>query len=96
MIGSQDLLILLGIGILVFGAKRLPELARSIGQSMKEFKKGVSNAADDESSKPEAPVPQPTLSPVCASCQTALQAEWAHCPKCGAAVPTRSIPGPLS
>jgi len=47
MIGSQDLLVLLGIAIFVFGAKRLPEISRSLGQALTEFKRGVSGAAPD-------------------------------------------------
>ena len=44
MIGSQDLLIGLAIMLVLFGAKRVPELARSLGQSIKEFKKGTRGA----------------------------------------------------
>ena len=44
MIGSQDLVVGLVIVLVLFGAKKLPELAGSIGKSMKEFKKGVSEA----------------------------------------------------
>ena len=52
--------------LLVFGAKRLPEIGRSMGQSLREFKsatKGlhddVKNAADD--SEEAAPAAQPTV-----------------------------------
>jgi len=38
MIGSQDLVVGLVIVLVLFGAKRLPELAASLGKSMKEFK----------------------------------------------------------
>lgn len=38
--GGPELLIILGIAILLFGAQKLPSLARSIGQSTGEFKKG--------------------------------------------------------
>ncbi len=47
MIGYQDLLVLLGIGIFFFGAKKLPELSRSLGQALVEFKKGVTGAKSD-------------------------------------------------
>ncbi|HMK45348.1 MAG TPA: twin-arginine translocase TatA/TatE family subunit [Methanocella sp.] len=40
MIGSQELLIILGLAVLLFGATKLPELARSMGRSMGEFKRG--------------------------------------------------------
>jgi sec-independent protein translocase protein TatA len=40
-VGGPELLIVLGIVVLLFGAKKLPELARSVGRSTSEFKKGV-------------------------------------------------------
>jgi len=43
---GPELLIVLAIVVLVFGASQLPKLARSIGQAQKEFKSAVS---DDES-----------------------------------------------
>ena len=45
MIGSQDLLVGLAIALFFCGAKRLPEIARSLGTAMKEFSKGVSGNA---------------------------------------------------
>jgi len=38
--GGPELLIILAIAILLFGANKLPDLARSSGQAMGEFKKG--------------------------------------------------------
>ena len=49
MFGPQDLWIALALGVFFFGAKKLPELSRSLGQAMSEFKKGVSTGAQDES-----------------------------------------------
>lgn len=43
-LGYQELLIILVIVLILFGANRLPELAKSLGSSVKEFKKGVSEA----------------------------------------------------
>ena len=45
--GVTELLIVLGLVLLFFGAPRLPRLARSFGQAAKEFKKGVSDDGDD-------------------------------------------------
>ena len=47
-IGWTEILVILGIVLLLFGAKRLPELARSLGKSMKEFKKGTQDLTDEE------------------------------------------------
>lgn len=40
-LGTQELLIICGILVLLFGAKKLPELAQGVGSSIKEFKRGL-------------------------------------------------------
>ena len=47
-LGTQELLIILVIVLVLFGANRLPDLARSLGSSMKEFKKGMNEVSKDE------------------------------------------------
>jgi len=42
-IGTTELLVILGIVIVIFGARRLPELGTGIGQAIKNFKKGLSS-----------------------------------------------------
>ena len=49
-LGYQELLLILVIVLILFGANRLPELARSLGSSVKEFKKGVTDAAAKDDS----------------------------------------------
>lgn len=39
--GAQELLLILVIVLVLFGAKRIPEIARGMGRSISEFKKGV-------------------------------------------------------
>lgn len=51
---GQDLIILLIIVLVLFGAKRLPELARGLGQSVNEFKK-AKDEFDKEVAKPASP-----------------------------------------
>jgi TatA/E family protein of Tat protein translocase len=55
VLGPQDLWIALALGVFFFGAKKLPELSRSLGQAMSEFKKGVSTGATDEPTPPSTP-----------------------------------------
>ncbi|HUQ85066.1 MAG TPA: twin-arginine translocase TatA/TatE family subunit [Candidatus Limnocylindrales bacterium] len=42
-LGMQELVIILVILLLLFGGKKLPELSRSIGQSIKDIRKGFSD-----------------------------------------------------
>ena len=47
-LGGTELIIVLVIILLLFGAKRIPELARGLGNGIREFKKGTRGEADDE------------------------------------------------
>jgi sec-independent protein translocase protein TatA len=46
-LGAQELIIVLVIILLLFGAKKLPELANSMGKSIKEFRKASEEADED-------------------------------------------------
>jgi sec-independent protein translocase protein TatA len=61
-IGTTELLIILGIVVVIFGARRLPELGSGLGQAIKNFKKGVSSKEEidvtpkqEEASEGETP-----------------------------------------
>jgi sec-independent protein translocase protein TatA len=47
-IGGWELVLLLLVLLLVFGAKRLPEMGRSLGKGMREFKDSISGKDDDD------------------------------------------------
>ena len=47
-IGVPEILLILAVLLLLFGARKLPELARSLGRSTKEFKQGMREGATDE------------------------------------------------
>jgi sec-independent protein translocase protein TatA len=46
-VGGVEMLILLAIVLLFFGAKRVPELGRSLGKGLQEFRKGKTEAGED-------------------------------------------------
>jgi sec-independent protein translocase protein TatA len=46
-IGGQELIFILLIILLLFGAKKLPELARGMGQAVKEFQKAKDEFSDE-------------------------------------------------
>lgn len=47
-LGTPELLIILAIILLLFGGSKLPQLSRSIGTSIKELRKGVSDGSKEE------------------------------------------------
>ena len=57
MPGPAELIIILIIGLLIFG-RRLPEVGRSVGRSIVEFKKGVKGIEDDVDESTDAPKAQ--------------------------------------
>ena len=50
-LGGPELLIILVVVLLIFGASRLPSLARSLGASAREFRRGVDEGVDTEDSE---------------------------------------------
>lgn len=79
MLGPQDIWIALALGVFFFGAKKLPELSRSLGQAVSEFRKGVTTATDD----PPQPAP-----PVAASTAEITDSRQSSGPTVGEGAPT--------
>ena len=50
-IGPMELIVILVIVLLLFGAKKLPELARSVGQSAKELKTAMKDDSENNKKK---------------------------------------------
>jgi sec-independent protein translocase protein TatA len=69
-LGGMEVVLILAVILILFGAKKIPELARGMGQGIKEFKKAtkevtdeIQNAGEDAAAKPAAPVqPSQTIS----------------------------------
>jgi sec-independent protein translocase protein TatA len=55
-IGPAELIILLIVVLLLFGAKRVPEIGRSVGKGMREFKEAVTGRDDER--PPRLPAPE--------------------------------------
>ena len=58
-ISPWELLILALVVLLVFGPKRLPEMGRSLGKGMREFKGAITGKDDDDDVQHELPAPKP-------------------------------------
>jgi sec-independent protein translocase protein TatA len=53
-IGAQELILILLVILLLFGAKKIPEMAQGLGKGMREFRKAMKET-QDELTKPEPP-----------------------------------------
>ena len=53
-IGLPEILILLLVALLIFGPKRLPEMGRSLGRGMREFKDSLTGRAEPPAELPES------------------------------------------
>jgi sec-independent protein translocase protein TatA len=50
-LGTPELIIVALVFVLLFGARKLPELGSSVGKSIKNFKRGIEDANDDETAE---------------------------------------------
>lgn len=57
-VGIGELLIILVVILLLFGAKRIPELMQSFGKGIKSFKDGLNDSSTDDSDKKDASKPE--------------------------------------
>ena len=80
-LGPTEVIIVLILALVVFGPKKLPEMARSVGKGIREFKSSVSMDDDDRpehASTPStghAPTPAPSLPPAATPSPQASPAE---------------------
>jgi len=58
-IGPWEIAILLVIVLLVFGPKRLPEMGRSLGKGMREFKDSITGSHDEKAELPARSADEP-------------------------------------
>jgi sec-independent protein translocase protein TatA len=56
-VGPSELLLILLIVVIIFGARRLPELGKSLGEGIRNFRRSMSGKDKDEGSNSEKPKP---------------------------------------
>ena len=93
-LGYQELLLILVIVLVMFGGSKLPGLAKSLGSSLTEFKKGIAGGTEEDSpsSSPRPSGATGSKASSCAACNTVLDSGWTHCPRCGTAVAPAAPP----
>ncbi|MEW5875405.1 MAG: twin-arginine translocase TatA/TatE family subunit [Candidatus Zixiibacteriota bacterium] len=52
-LGAQEILLILVVIIFLFGAKKIPEIARGLGKGMSEFKRGMREGPEDSEKPPK-------------------------------------------
>ncbi len=52
MLGTTEIIIIVGVGLVLFGASAIPRFARSLGRAKKEFEHGIKEAQIKEPEKP--------------------------------------------
>jgi sec-independent protein translocase protein TatA len=73
-LGAPELLIILAVLILIFGATRLTDLGGSLGKGIREFRRNVKDEAE----------PEPARSPNCPNCGRENEQDAQFCSECGA------------
>jgi sec-independent protein translocase protein TatA len=56
-LGATELMVILGIGLVLFGSRKLPQLGSGLGKAIRDFRKGIAGIEDDlgkESKKDES------------------------------------------
>jgi sec-independent protein translocase protein TatA len=56
-VGPTELLLIVLIVVFIFGARRLPELGKSLGEGIKNFRKSITSKEKEKKSPPEKPQP---------------------------------------
>ena len=69
MLGGWEIVLILAVVLLLFGSKKLPELAKGLGSGIKEFKKATREVTDEIQNSAEEAPPARKLPPAGATAQ---------------------------
>ncbi|HZK24115.1 MAG TPA: twin-arginine translocase TatA/TatE family subunit [Oscillospiraceae bacterium] len=58
-LGTQELILILGVALLVFGPQKLPEIGKAVGKGLREFKKATTEFKNSIDIDAEQPAPAP-------------------------------------
>src|SRR5207302_10809762 len=72
-LGGWEIVLILALVLILFGAKKLPELAKGLGQGIKEFKKATREVTDEISTAMDEPPPPPKRLPPADNPETGSQ-----------------------
>ena len=67
------IILVLVAALLIFGPKRLPDIGKSLGKGIREFKGALNHITDDEPATPPTPAPAPPPAPAWPPAQAAAQ-----------------------
>lgn len=81
-LGMPELVIILVIALLVFGAGRLPEVGSSLGRAIRGFKEASSEKKEPEPGESKGEVTG-AAGKLCPGCGKGVQADAVFCPGCG-------------
>jgi sec-independent protein translocase protein TatA len=75
MLGGWEIVLILAVVLILFGAKKLPELAKGLGTGIKEFKKATRDVTDEIHTAMEEPPPAPKSLPSSKQPTTQVEAQ---------------------
>ena len=87
----SHIILILVVALLIFGPKRLPDIGKSLGKGIREFKGALSHLADEEPSTSSTPAPIPPPAPAVAQPVDGTAAATPPAP----VVPPPSPPAPV-
>src|SRR6266542_6304844 len=88
-LGGGEIILILALVLILFGAKKLPELAKGLGTGIKEFKKATRDVNDElQKAIEDDPVPPPPRKlPPPSNTETALNSETSPTPSASSSLP---------